>query len=76
VRRVRGAWFDIEGLSYRDDMEAKAKPGIQRCAVLLVELLPFDPMQSDLRPSCAVAQFAKPPTLLRSAEWGTLRGDL
>jgi len=42
----------------------------------LVELLPFDPMQSDLRPNCAVAQFAKPPTLLRSAEWGTLRGDL
>jgi hypothetical protein len=42
----------------------------------LVELLPFDLMQSDLRPNCAVAQFAKPPTVLRNAEWGTLRGDL
>jgi hypothetical protein len=42
----------------------------------LVELLPFGPMQSDLRPNCAVAQFAKPPTRLKDAEWGTLHGDL
>jgi hypothetical protein len=35
--------------------------------VYLVELLAFDPMQSDLRPNCAVAQFAKPPTPLRGA---------
>jgi hypothetical protein len=41
----------------------------------LVELLAFDPMQSDLRPNYAVAQFAKPPALLRCAERGTLRGD-
>jgi hypothetical protein len=32
-----------------------------------LELLPFDPMQSNLSPNCAVAQFAKPPTPLRSA---------
>jgi hypothetical protein len=42
----------------------------------LVELRPFDPMQSDLRPNCAAAQFAKPPTLLRNEGWGTLRDDL
>jgi hypothetical protein len=33
----------------------------------VVELLPFDPMQSDLRANCVVAQFAKPPTPLRNA---------
>jgi hypothetical protein len=43
---------------------------------LRLELLPFDPTHSDLRANCAVAQFAKPPTPLRSAEWGTLHGDL
>jgi hypothetical protein len=45
--------FEIKSSSYFDGLR--------------VELLPFDPMQSDLRPNCAVEQFATPPTLLRNA---------
>ena len=54
---------------------SNATAELQLCTDYSVELRAFDPVQPDLRPNCAAAQFAKPPTPLRDAEWGTLRGD-
>jgi hypothetical protein len=53
---------DVAEIPCGDDCENFEIKSSSYFGGLWVELLPFDPMQSDLRPNCAVEQFAKPPT--------------